>query len=228
MSVNSSSDPNTETEYHNPAPTGLEDMRDMLIRLQTMQMDNTPLNADPNESFTDILNREVVLHDKELWDFCLLTVVYDVGISNEIRIGILNLLRLLIPLREDSKPELVIVQWSVIEPLVNTIIQRNRQKIRLVEARNSHNRLVQIKYFMERYIKENAKIDNDWIAWKDNNYIVYTENNVRFFRDSISNWDYISIQELPYFKHKQSLKCYKSVKARKFKKGDTLINVYRG
>ena len=228
MSIHPSSDQNTTTEYHNPMSKGLEDMRDLLIRLETIQMHNIPLNANPNESFTKIYNKEVVLHDKELWDFCLLTVVYDLGISNQIRFGILNLIRMLIPIRGDVKPELVIIQWSLIEPLVNTIIQTKKENINSVDARNTHNRLIQIKYFMERYIKEYAKIDQDWIAWKDNNYIVYTENNIRFFRDSISNWDYISIQDLPYLRHKQSLKCYKNVKSRKFKQGDILIDVYKG
>ena len=227
MSILPSSDQNTTTEYHNPTSKGLEDMRDLLIRLETIQMHNIPLNGDHNESFTGLF-REVPLHDKEFWDFCIFLIVYDLGISNQIRVGILNLMRMLIPIGRNSEPEGAIIQWSQIEPFINKIIQTKKQKIIYVDDRNTHNRLIQFKNFMHRYIKEYATIDENWIAWKDENYVVYTENNVRFFRDHISNWENISIQELPYLRHKESLKCYQNVKGRKFKKGDVLIDVYTG
>ena len=151
-------------------------MRDLLIRLETIQMHNIPLNGDHNESFTGLF-REVQSHDKEFWDFCILCIVYDLGISNQIRVGILNLMRMLIPIGHNTKPEFVIIQWSLIEPLINKIIQTKKQTINSVNDRNTHNRLIQIKNFMQRYIKEYVKTDQNWIAWKDNNYVVYTENN---------------------------------------------------
>jgi hypothetical protein len=40
MSVNPSSDPNTETECHNPVSSDLEDMRGLLVCLETLHTEN--------------------------------------------------------------------------------------------------------------------------------------------------------------------------------------------
>jgi hypothetical protein len=104
-------------------------------------MHNIPLNGDHNESFTGLF-REVPLHDKEFWDFCIFLIVYDLGISNQIRVGILNLMRMLIPIGRNSEPEGAIIQWSQIEPFINKIIQTKKQKIIYVDDRNTHNRLI--------------------------------------------------------------------------------------
>jgi hypothetical protein len=228
MPVNSSSDPNTETEYHNPSPTGLQDMRNLLIRLETVQMENTPLIIKYKESSTDNVHESIPKHVLELWDYCLWTAAYGFGISDRIRIEILNLARLILPLHDSGNPELVITQLIAIEPVLKKIIETNGINSKLLDAQTTHDNLVKLSDFMERYIKKNVKLNKDWFAWKDNNYIVYTENSVKYFCDSISNWDNIIIDTTPYFKHKRSLKCYKNIQRRQLKQGDTLINVYKG
>ena len=63
MSVNTSSDPNTETEYHDPVPSGLKDMQGLLRHLQMTHMDNT-LSTHWNESMPekdDVMENNVVL-----------------------------------------------------------------------------------------------------------------------------------------------------------------------
>jgi hypothetical protein len=52
MSVNPSSDPNTEIEYHNPVPSGLKNMKGLLRRLQMTHMDNA-LSTHWNESMPE-------------------------------------------------------------------------------------------------------------------------------------------------------------------------------
>lgn len=228
MSFNQSSDPNTETEYHNTAPVGVEDMRDLLIRLETIQMENTPLNTNPNELVTDNVHERIPEHVLELWNYCLWTAAYGLGISDRIRIEILNLARLILPQHDYGNPELVITQWIAIEPILKKIIKMNGINSRLLDAKTTHDNLVKLSDFMERYITKNVKLNKFWFAWKDKNYIVYTENSVKYFCDSISNWDNIIIDTVPYFKHKRSLKCYTNIQRRPFKQGDILIDVYKG
>ena len=243
MSVCPSSNPNTETEYHNPTPVGLQDMRGLLVRLET-KMCNTPLNSLSDVSFYNVSDKIAESIDSELWEFCILTAVYDPVISNEIeiRIGILNILRMLCPISNNFKPEQVLTAWSVIEPRVNEIITQTRN---LSSYKDTLNRLLTIKQLMQIYIERNTgrqgtsvknkvlpvndypyKFGRDWIAWQENNYIIYTKDNFHFFRDLISNWDSISIEGLPYFKHKNSIECFRHVWRRQWKKGDILYDIY--
>ncbi len=76
------------------------------------------------------------------------------------------------------------------------------------------------------YISKNTKIERHWIAWQENYYIIYTKDKVNYFRDLISNWDSISIEGMPYLKHKNSIDCFKHVQPKQWVKGDILHDIY--
>jgi len=223
MPVNLSSDLNTETEYYNPASTGVEDMRGLLNRLETMQMDNTPLNTVVNRSFDDILINIAKSDYQQMWEYCIFTAIYDLTISNEIRIGILNLSRMLFPLNSDVKPEQVIAAWIFMKPLVDELIQKTRP---LISYKDTFVRLTTMKNYISTYISNNTKTDKHWSAWQENYYIIYTKDKVNYFRDLISNWDSILIEGMPYLKHKNSLDCFKHVQPKQWVKGDILHDIY--
>jgi hypothetical protein len=111
MSVSPSSVPNTETKYHNPASTGVEDIRGLLIRLETMQIDNTISGNITKISFNNILEKVHRSIYPDMWEYFILTVIYDNGMSDNIRIGILNLSQLLCPIHNDIIPKEVIVVY---------------------------------------------------------------------------------------------------------------------
>jgi len=223
MPVNLSSDLNTETEYHNPASTGVEDMRGLLNRLETMQMDNTPLNTVVNGSFDDIEQKIYESEYRKMWLYCMCTAIYDLTISNEIRIGILNLSRMLFPLNSNTKPEQVLAAWIFMKPLVDELIQKTRP---LISYKDTFVRLTTMKNYISTYISNNTKSDKHWSAWRENYYIIYTKDKVNYFRDLISNWDSILIEGMPYLKHKNSLDCFKHVQPKQWVKGDILHDIY--
>lgn len=237
MTVNLSFDLNTETEYHSPASAGVEDMRSLLNRLETMQMDNTPFNTVVNGSFDNIGAKLSKSHKgpdldllvssseyAEMFEYFMYTAIYDPIISNEIRIGILNVLRMLIPINNTmrTKPEQVLAAWYLIKPLVIECIQQTKS---LSSYKKTFDRLMTIKQYISMYISKNTKIDPKWSAWQENYYIIYTMDYHNYFRDLISNWESISIGGMPFLKHKNSLDAFKNIAPKQWVKGDILHDI---
>ncbi len=224
MTVNLSFDLNTETEYHSPASAGVEDMRSLLNRLETMQMDNTPLNTVLNGEFEDITETISKSEYGEMWEYCVYTAIYDPTISNEIRIGILNVSRMLFPMNNKmtTKPEQVLAAWYLIEPLVNKCIQQTKS---VSSYKKTFNRLMKIKKYISMYFSKNTTINKDWSAWQENYYIIYTRDYHNYFRDLISNWESISIGGMPFLKHKNSLDAFKHIAPKQWIKGDILHDI---
>jgi len=116
MSASPSCDPNTDTEsrvIHNPAPTGLEDLRGLLTRLQSKYM--TPM----------LPGRDSHSQRQQLYEQFALVAMLIKTETPEIRIQFIDIARLLKP---DIYPSIgkdhivkIFVKWIILKPKVEEL-----------------------------------------------------------------------------------------------------------
>jgi len=133
MSVNPSYNPNTETEYHNRTPEGVDDLRGLLMRLQMKEM--TPMNP----------GKDSHPQRQKLYEQFALVAMLIKNQTPETRIQFIDIARLLKP---DIYPSIdkdhivkILVKWIILKPKAEQL-QKNPQFMSVV---------YDLLYFMEQY-----------------------------------------------------------------------------
>lgn len=245
MSVNPPSDENTEPESqitHNPAPVGVEDLRDLLMCLQALHTES-PMST----SRLDTAMNAVQIH--ELSKYCSQAGFFLKNkISDSMRLYIFELGYIVEPKYPNQfTDEQVRAKCHEFITNIHQIYQAKNVNVSF-EVRNL---LMDITKNIQQYLDpkpgypvnapaqrvQNTAIlpanDRDhrfgegWVAWNENSgaqTLIYTKDDVTFHRDSISNWSYYPIQGLTYLKKTNSPDCYVHVRGRQFRQGDTVID----
>jgi hypothetical protein len=219
MSVNPASDPHSHADSQITL-NSVQDLHALLLTLQAL---------GPRLATHTVEHNPIV-------ESLMLAALNLISFGSDIRIQCLDLALLFGP---PTAPITVIRRkWDGLSIMMQNAKTQGKGHIKNQYDLIAFAMIDMISLSMSEYINNKSDITvfgNGWIAWSEverPNSIIYTQDNVHFYRDSMSNWNLYRTPNSAYFQHKNAgpnpdhpNKCYVHVPSRQITQGQIIIDV---